>query len=66
MAVDDQDEQEQEEQPFKQQLIDALRKILTERYGRVIEGLSRQLRAKLHHDPLVGAYEITIAVSGRD
>ncbi|MDH7971369.1 sensor histidine kinase [Sphingomonas sp. AR_OL41] len=45
---------------------DALRKILTERYGRVIEGLSRQLRAKLHHDPLVGAYEITIAVSGRD
>lgn len=45
---------------------DALRAILSERYGRVIEGLSRQLRAKLHHDPLVGAYEIAIAVSGRD
>jgi two-component sensor histidine kinase len=45
---------------------DPLRTILSERYGRVIEGLSRQLRAKLHHDPLVGAYEIAIAVSGRD
>lgn len=36
------------------------------RYGRVIEGLSRQLRSKLHHDPLVGAFEIAIAVTGRD
>ncbi|MFV0624710.1 sensor histidine kinase [Sphingomonas sp. ac-8] len=33
------------------------------RYGRVLLGLSRQLRAPLHHDPLVGAYEI--AISGR-
>jgi two-component sensor histidine kinase len=45
---------------------DALRLILSERYGRVIEGLSRQLRSRLHHDPLVGAYEIAIAVTGRD
>ncbi|QNA86749.1 histidine kinase [Sphingomonas sp. So64.6b] len=45
---------------------DVLREIVTERYGRVIEGLSRQLRSKLHHDPLIGAYEIAIAVTGRD
>jgi hypothetical protein len=31
-----------------------------------MEGLSRQLRSKLHHDPLAGAYEIAIAVLGRD
>jgi two-component sensor histidine kinase len=36
------------------------------RYGRVMEGLSRQLRAPLHHDPLVGAYEIAFAVMGHD
>jgi two-component sensor histidine kinase len=36
------------------------------RYGRVMEGLSRQLRSPLHHDPLVGAYEIAFAVKGRD
>ena len=36
------------------------------RYGRVLEGLSRQLRAKLHHDPLIGAFEITIGVLGRE
>jgi hypothetical protein len=30
-----------------------------------MEGLSRQLRSKLHHDPLTGAYEISIAVLGR-
>ncbi|MES2055047.1 MAG: sensor histidine kinase [Pseudomonadota bacterium] len=45
---------------------DALREIVTERYGRVIEGLSRQLRSKLHHDPLIGAYEIAVAITGRD
>ena len=45
---------------------DALREVVTERYGRVMEGLSRQLRSRLHHDPLVGAYEIAIAVTGRD
>ena len=36
------------------------------RYGRVMEGLSRQLRSPLHHDPLAGAYEIAFAVIGRD
>ncbi len=35
------------------------------RYGRVMSGLARQLRTKLHHDPLVGAYEATIAIAGR-
>lgn len=45
---------------------DALRDALTKRYGRVLEGLSRQLRAPLHHDPLAGSYEIAIAVTGRD
>ena len=39
---------------------------LATRYGRIIEGLSRQLRAPLRHDPLVGAYEIEIAVLGKD
>ncbi|WP_343043122.1 sensor histidine kinase [Stakelama sediminis] len=34
------------------------------RYGRVLTGLARQLRAKLHRDPLVGSYEIPIAVKG--
>ena len=44
---------------------DALREAAT-RYGRVMEGLSRQLRSPLHHDPLVGAYEIAFAIKGRD
>lgn len=43
-----------------------LRDGLATRFGRVIEGLSRQLRAPLHHDPLTGAYEISIAVLGKD
>ena len=45
---------------------DLLRDLASTRYGRVMEGLSRQLRAPLHHDPLVGAYEIAISVTGRD
>lgn len=45
---------------------DMLRQEVGERYGRVLEGLSRQLRSRLHHDPLVGAYEISLAVTGRD
>lgn len=45
---------------------DTLREGLASRYGRVLEGLSRQLRSKLHHDPLVGAFEISIAVVGED
>ena len=40
--------------------------LLGTRYGRVMEGLARQLRSPLHHDPLAGAYEIAIAVTGRD
>lgn len=39
---------------------------LSARYGRVMQGLARQLRAPLHHDPLTGAYEITITILGRD
>ena len=45
---------------------DTLRELLSTRYGRVMEGLSRQLRSPLHHDPMSGAYEIAIAVLGRD
>ncbi len=45
---------------------DVLRQVVGERYGRVMEGLSRQLRSKLHHDPLIGAYEISVAITGRD
>jgi hypothetical protein len=45
---------------------DRMRALVAERYGRVIEGLSRQLRSKLHYDPMVGAYEIAVAVTGRD
>ena len=40
--------------------------LVATRYGRVMEGLSRQLRSKLHHDPLLGAYEIALAIVGRD
>lgn len=39
--------------------------LLESRYGRVMSGLARQLRTKLHHDSLVGAYEAVIAVTGR-
>ncbi len=45
---------------------DALKAGLAQRYGRVMEGLARQLRAPLHHDPLVGSYEIEIRVIGKD
>jgi len=45
---------------------DRLRDLLAARYGRVIEGLARQLRARLHYEPLSGAYEIIVAVTGRD
>jgi two-component sensor histidine kinase len=49
-------------------LIDSerLHALSSSRYGRVMEGLARQLRSPLHHDPLTGAYEITIAVLGHD
>lgn len=39
--------------------------LLENRYGRVIAGLARQLRTRLHYDPLVGAYEASIAITGR-
>jgi two-component sensor histidine kinase len=42
-----------------------LEALLESRYGRVIAGLARQLRTRLHHDPLVGAYEASIAITGR-
>ncbi|UZK67367.1 sensor histidine kinase [Sphingomonas sp. M1-B02] len=42
-----------------------LASLLENRYGRIIGGLARQLRTKLHHDPLVGAYEASIAITGR-
>jgi two-component sensor histidine kinase len=42
-----------------------LEALLDTRYGRVIGGLVRQLRTRLHHDPLVGAYEAGISVTGR-
>jgi len=45
---------------------DALQSALARRYGRVMEGLSRQLRAPLHHDPLTGCYEIAVPVTGKD
>jgi two-component sensor histidine kinase len=41
---------------------EALEALLANRYGRVVTGLARQLRAPLHHDPLAGAYEITLPV----
>lgn len=43
-----------------EQLLDLSRS----RYQRVMDGLARQLRSKLHHDPLTGAYEIAFAVLG--
>lgn len=42
-----------------------LEALLENRYGRVMGGLARQLRTRLHHDPLSGAYEATIAITGR-
>ncbi len=44
----------------------ALSARLEQRYGRVMEGLSRQLRAPLQYDPENGAYAITIPVIGRE
>jgi two-component system, sensor histidine kinase PdtaS len=39
--------------------------LLETRYSRVMSGLARQLRTKLHHDPLVGAFEAAIAITGK-
>ena len=45
---------------------EALGTRLRERYGRVIEGLSRQLRAPMDYDAVEGSYTIAIAVVGRE
>ncbi|MBX3594315.1 sensor histidine kinase [Sphingomonas sp.] len=44
---------------------EAFSRLSETRYGRVIGGLVRQLRTRLHHAPLVGAFEVPIAISGR-
>lgn len=43
----------------------ALETLVENRYGRVMGGLARQLRTKLHHDPLSGAFEAAVAITGR-
>ncbi|HEX7789374.1 MAG TPA: sensor histidine kinase, partial [Afipia sp.] len=45
---------------------EALNARLSQRYGRVIEGLSRQLRAPMNYDPIEGSYAIPIAIIGCD
>ncbi|WP_294354950.1 sensor histidine kinase [uncultured Sphingomonas sp.] len=45
---------------------DCLRDGLKNRFGRVIEGLTRQLRSTLQHDPLSGAYEVKITTIDSD
>jgi len=45
---------------------DVLRDLIVTRYGRIMEGLARQLRSKLHHDPLSGAFEIDVSITGKD
>lgn len=42
------------------------RAIVAAHYGRVLEGLARQLRAPLEHDGAGGAYRIEIAIANRD
>lgn len=39
--------------------------LLENRYGRVIGGLVRQLRSRLHHDAETGGFELPVAVTGR-
>ena len=43
---------------------DELAELTRTRYARVMQGLARQLRAPLHHDPLAGVYEISFSVIG--
>lgn len=45
---------------------ESLRQRLNQRYGRVIEGLSRQLRAPMQYDADQGSYAISIATLGRE
>lgn len=35
------------------------------RYGRIIGGLVRQLRSRLHHDPVAGTFELPVSITGR-
>lgn len=42
------------------------RHLTTTRYGRVMEGLSRQMRAPLEHEADRGVYRIAVAIVGRD
>jgi two-component sensor histidine kinase len=41
------------------------RDLYENRYGRIIAGLVRQLRSRLHHDAATGAFELPVVVSGR-
>lgn len=45
---------------------DMLENSVEARYGRIMQGLSRQLRSTLNHDPMLGAYEIAVQVTGRE
>lgn len=45
---------------------DELTAVVDARYGRIMQGLSRQLRAQLHYDPQLGAYEIAVPINGRE
>ncbi|WP_019516142.1 sensor histidine kinase [Sphingomonas sp. Mn802worker] len=45
---------------------DCLRDGLKNRFGRVIEGLTRQLRSTLQHDPMTGVYEVKIITIDSD
>ena len=36
------------------------------RYGRIMQGLARQLRSTLHHDGEAGAYEIAVPITGSE
>lgn len=45
---------------------DALEASVELRYGRIMQGLSRQLRSTLHHDAEQGAYEIAVPITGRE
>lgn len=45
---------------------DALDAAVEARYGRIMQGLSRQLRSTLHHDTQHGAYEIAVPITGRE
>jgi len=48
------------------QQAERMRDLVQSRYGRIMEGLSRQLRSRLRHDVESGAFEIEVPVLGRD